>query len=93
MKINTYLLTASCLLLLFIAFRPSFSSAQNNTFSGVYPFTTTQGLGLFDQNTGKIYVYDSDFKTCLYQGQIESLGDAAVTLNKENPTRVKTYDK
>ncbi len=44
-------------------------------FSGVMPFISgSDRLGFFNQNNGRIYIYDAHFSQCLYIGQISELG-------------------
>jgi hypothetical protein len=62
------------------------SRAQDRSFSGVYPFITSNDrVGFFDQSNGKIYVYDSNVTNCLFVGQIRNLGDSINTVSS-NPS-------
>ena len=44
------------------------------------------GVGFFDQNNGRVYVYDNNISRCLFIGQIQNLGQpiAVVTNNPLN---------
>jgi len=51
------------------------SKASARGFAGVVPFTTSgDRFGFFDQNSGKIYLYDSNISQCVFTGQLEDLG-------------------
>lgn len=51
------------------------SCAESGNFAGVMPFTTGSGFtGLFDQNSGKIYIYDDALNNCISVYQVEKLG-------------------
>jgi hypothetical protein len=57
---------------------------QGKSFNGVVPFiTTTDRVGFFDQNTGKIYIYDSNVSQCLFTGQIQNLGDPILPITAQ----------
>jgi hypothetical protein len=59
------------------------SKAQNKNFAGVLPFiTTTNRVGFFNQNNGKIYMYDSNINQCLFIGQLTELGQAIQEIPK-----------
>jgi len=59
------------------------SKAQNKGFAGVVPFiSNTDRLGFFDQNTGRIYMYDNNFSQCVYVGQMQGLGQAIQEITK-----------
>lgn len=48
---------------------------QGASFVGVLPFVTTSNrVGFFDQNSGKVYIYDENLGQCLFIGQISGLG-------------------
>ncbi|MDE2027531.1 MAG: hypothetical protein KGK03_07635 [Candidatus Omnitrophica bacterium] len=50
-------------------------AAPAKGFAGVIPFSTSSDrIGFFDQNTGKIYMYDNNINQCLFIGQIQTLG-------------------
>ena len=50
-------------------------AAQSLNFSNVTVFSTNLGrLCFFDQATGKLYVYDGEGKTCLFEAQLKELG-------------------
>lgn len=58
-------------------------AAQSLNFSTVIAFSTQQGrLCFFDQATGKLYVYDGEGRTCLFQGQLKELGKPFETVQK-----------
>ncbi len=51
------------------------SRAQDKSFSGVIPFVTSNDrVGFLDQNNGKVYVYDNNLGSCVFTGQIQTLG-------------------
>lgn len=51
------------------------SAAAGGKFEGVIPFTTVGGLmGFFNQNDGKVYLYDGNLKNCILVSQLEELG-------------------
>ena len=57
------------------------SPAQSANFTHVFPFSTVGGyVGFFDQNDGKIYLYDEFLKECMYISQLEELGNPMTTL-------------
>lgn len=46
------------------------------SFPGVAPFNTPSGrFGLFEQGTGKIYLYDDNLSECVFIGQLKKLGE------------------
>lgn len=56
-------------------------------FSHITAFAAGQDrLGFFDQSSGKIYIYDSNGKTCLFQGQLKELGKPLVSVQRTTPT-------
>jgi hypothetical protein len=61
------------------------SKAQDKSFTGVLPFATNSRVGFFDQSTGKVYVYDSNFTNCLFVGQMDTLGQA-IKVDSTTPT-------
>jgi hypothetical protein len=59
------------------------SKAQNKTFAGVIPFmSASDRLGFLDQNTGRVYMYDSNFSQCLFVGQLQNLGQPIQIIKK-----------
>ena len=61
------------------------SKAQDKAFSGVVPFvTSTDRLGFFDQNNGRVYMYDNNLNQCLFIGQMTGLGQPIQTLSKSS---------
>ena len=65
------------------------AAAPGHSFAQVVPFSTGSGLlGFFDQSSGKVYFYDQDFKNCVLQLQISTLGQpiqkSEESLPKEN---------
>lgn len=51
------------------------SKAQTRSFAGIVPFVTSNNrMGFFDQNTGRIYMYDDNISQCLFVGQLTVLG-------------------
>lgn len=75
---KVWLMQILCLMILLLGnfiFTTSMLSAQSSSFAQVTPFSTLTGLfGFFDQRNGKIYLYDRDFKECLFQFELEELG-------------------
>lgn len=61
------------------------SKAQDKNFSGVLPFVSNNRVGFFDQGTGRVYIYDSAVSSCVFVGQIESLGQA-ISVVSSNPS-------
>lgn len=58
------------------------SNAAVKKYLGVIPFVTSSDrVGFFDQNNGKIYMYDSSVNQCLFVGQIQNLGAAIQTIS------------
>jgi len=50
-------------------------AAESLNFSSVIAFATDRGrLAFFDQTNGKLYVYDGEGRTCLFQAQLKELG-------------------
>lgn len=73
----TYILAGLTVILAVLVLRAPTTQAETNgaSFAGVIPFINSTGyLGLFNQNTGKIYMYNSDLTKCVYEGKIEQLG-------------------
>ena len=72
------------------------SKAEGKSFAGVMPFMTSAGyFGLFNQNDGKVYIYDGDIKKCVYEGKFDELGKPAVKADVSNTAPavdVKTTD-
>jgi hypothetical protein len=61
------------------------SRAQSTNFINVVPFSSPSGrLGFFDQNTGKIFIYDNDARECVFRGQMMELGKPIEHLEKKN---------
>jgi len=59
------------------------SKAQNKSFAGVIPFTTSSDrLGFLEQSTGKIYMYDSNYSQCVFIGQLQGLGQPIQMIRK-----------
>lgn len=53
----------------------SMAQEGGRNFSGVSLFNTPAGrLGFFEQNTGKIYLYDDNLSRCVFIGQLKELG-------------------
>ena len=74
MKLQTILMLV-CVALMTVFTMRSISHAEGKTFTGVVPFVTSSGyLGLFSQSDGKIYVYDSNFSKCVFEGRLDDLG-------------------
>ena len=87
-------LTIICMAILTVFAVHTVTRADGKGFAGVYPFVTSSSLlGLFNQNDGKIYVYDNDFSKCLYEGQVQELGKPIVKVHSEKPTTIKPYEQ
>ncbi len=66
--------------------------AQSLNFSNIIAFASNQGrLCFFDQSNGKLYVYDSEGKTCLFQGQLKELGKPFESVQKTTPAPVNEH--
>jgi len=51
------------------------NKVQTKNLAGVVPFVTSSDrLGFLNQNTGRIYMYDSSYSKCVFVGQISELG-------------------
>lgn len=77
MKNNLYMFVCVTLLIFMSIFIGSTmtSMAQGKSFAGVVLFNTPAGrLGFFEQNTGKIYLYDDNLSRCVFIGQLMELG-------------------
>lgn len=60
---------------IFVFFQLKHSAASANKFDGVVPFSTEGGLmGFFNQNDGKIYLYDGNLQNCVLVSQMDELG-------------------
>ncbi len=72
------------------------SQAQGKSFAGVMPFMTSAGyFGLFNQNDGKVYIYDGDINKCVFEGRIDELGKPAIKTTGQDAASsvdVKTID-
>ena len=66
------------------------TQAQTHSFPGVSTFMTSTGrLGFFEQATGKIFIYDSNFESCVFTGQLNKLGDPIVDTTESKKTKNK----
>jgi len=62
------------------------SKAQDKSYAGIIPFVTSNDrVGFLDQANGRIYIYDSNISTCLFVGQIESLGKTINIVSSNTP--------
>ncbi len=72
------------------------SKAEGKNFTGVMPFMTSAGyFGLFNQNDGKVYIYDGDINKCVFEGKIDELGKPAIKADASNAAPIvetKTID-
>lgn len=51
-------------------------SAQTSGFFRVFPLVTAAGqVGFFDQQDGKLYVYDAKLQDCILIVQLDTLGE------------------
>jgi hypothetical protein len=51
-------------------------SAQTSGFFRVFPLVTAAGqVGFFDQQDGKLYVYDAQLEDCIFIVQLDTLGE------------------
>ena len=83
MNIRMIVIIAITVLVAALALRPSQTYAQKKDFAGVVPFAIPSGsVGFFNQTNGKVYVYDSDLTRCIYEGQLEELGQSFKTIKK-----------
>jgi hypothetical protein len=74
------------LLGIFAFFQLRYSTALASKFDGVIPFSTASGLiGFFNQNDGKIYVYDGNLQNCILVSQILELGRPIVKIIGKQP--------
>ncbi len=65
------------------------SKALNITFAGIMPFVTNNDrLGFFNQNNGRVYIYDNNINQCLFVGQMTEIGKPiqSVTSGNDNVT-------
>ena len=63
------------------------ATAQQKSFVGVMPFVTSSDrVGFWDHTTGRVYIYDSNIKNCLFVGQMRDLGQPLQTLSSNNST-------
>lgn len=82
MKKLNYLLLLIIIGLVVIVLKSNSIAAQKS-FVGVVPFTTVGGLmGFFDQNNGKVYLYDGNLKNCVFVSQVEELGEQMQEIKK-----------
>ncbi|MFH0754527.1 MAG: hypothetical protein V2A70_08180 [Candidatus Omnitrophota bacterium] len=85
-------LTFSCLIIamaaaIYSTFCATQLAAQSGGFFNVIPIATNAGrIGFFDQNNGKLYIYDGDGKTCLFSGQLKELGNPLESISS-TPSR------
>ena len=83
----------SAMILAVWAIYPSKIRADNKNFAGVMPFVTSSGLmGFFNQNDGKIYIYNNPLSECLYEGQVTQLGEAVEKIRAAKSVTVNTYE-
>ena len=81
MNNNAYKILCLCALVLGSIFIGSTvkSMAQTeapHSFPGVTAFTTSSGrFGLFESGTGKIFLYDDNLSSCVFIGQLKTLGE------------------
>jgi len=65
--------------------------AQSESFHNVIPFFTSSRMGFFNQNSGKIYIYDNNLENCLFVGHLQELGEPIVKDVENTPEAVKKY--
>ncbi len=83
MNKTTTCLSIVILALCFVLGATMQGKAQTKGFAGVLPFITGNNrMGFFDQNNGKVYLYDDNFSLCTFVGQIQELGQPILTLPK-----------
>lgn len=81
MKTNIYKILCLTTLILGSVFigstvKSTAEEAMTYSFPGVAPFNTPSGrFGLFEQGTGKIYLYDDNLSECVFIGQLKKLGE------------------
>ena len=57
--------------------------AQSKSFVGILPFaTSTDRIGFLDQSNGKVYIYDDNVSRCIFEGQIQQLGQPIQTISR-----------
>lgn len=84
-KILNALLTIVLALTVSIIFQKA-SKAQDASFLNIIPFVNNVGyIGFFDQNTGMVYLYDSNLTKCIMNAQLVELGKPATTLTPFTP--------
>lgn len=88
MQKSTIILMGLVILVSVWMLRPQTGLAQANTFAGVVPFSTSAGtFGFFDQNSGKLYMYDNNLTKCIFIGQVENLGEPINPALPETPEK------
>ena len=66
--------------------------AQGKNFNNVVPFGTATGrVGFFDQNSGKIYIYDNNVHECVFTGHLTDLGSPISASSTAGPIETTTY--
>ena len=81
-KVTTFLVCIIACLCFFLGATIQ-SKAQSKTFIGILPFmTSSDRLGFFDQNTGRVYMYDNNFSDCAFIGQVSVLGQPIQVVHK-----------
>ncbi len=91
MNQRTIIIVTLGILLTILALRPVKTMAEGPSFAGVIPFATSAGsIGFFNQTNGKVYVYDGDLATCIFEGQFQELGKAVTKIHANS---AKSYDE
>lgn len=85
---NKILLTILCILTALngILLFTQQSNAKTKSFYTVFPFVTQSGrIGFFDQEDGKIFIYDDNLEKLIAKAQLTSLGDDMEHIDKSSP--------
>lgn len=62
------------------------SASSSKSFPGVIPFSTAGGtIGFFDQNNGKVYLYDGNMQNIVSVAQLDELGKPMSSTQKQKP--------
>ena len=94
MNKSTFLPLIAALAISFLLGQTFTVKAENKGFAGVIPFSTAAGMiGFFNQNDGKVYIYDNNVSTCLFEGKIDELGKTAIKIRAEQPKDTLIYKK
>ncbi len=94
MNKSTFLSLIAALALGFLFAQTFAVKAETKSFAGVVPFATPSGMvGFFNQNNGKIYIYDNNVSVCMFEGKIDELGKKAITIRADQPKDQYLYNQ